>query len=167
MRLGDSVVGIALIRLHGMASHSQSSSLADFDYYNYTHSASSSLSNGSGPPQSSTQPRPLSREQVKQPVRKQTSLAQISVPSFSAFRSQASSIPVLSPHGTRRKHPPFPAHLPRAHSVSITEQASPRLVDPTSRPLSLDSPRLDPPTGFTTGISPPILEEDAPEQDER
>ena len=153
-----------------MASHSQSSSLADvdYDYYTYSHSASSSLTNGSVHPPATVllQDRP-SQAQVQQPVRKQTSLAQISVPSFSAFRSQVSSIPVLSPNGVRRRQPTFPAHSPRAHSLSIAEKASPRLVDPATRPLSVDSPTPQQLTGLAGVVLSPLTEETGLRQEER
>ncbi|KAK4508461.1 hypothetical protein PRZ48_002200 [Zasmidium cellare] len=59
-----------------------------------------------------------------------SSLAQIAVPPFSTFRSQ-----VPRPNAAFQHHP-----SPRAASFSLSEKASPRLADPSVRPLSLDSP---------------------------
>ncbi|KAF2162350.1 hypothetical protein M409DRAFT_27354 [Zasmidium cellare ATCC 36951] len=59
-----------------------------------------------------------------------SSLAQITVPPFSTFRSQ-----VPRPNAAFQHHP-----SPRAASFSFSEKASPRLADPSVRPLSLDSP---------------------------
>ena len=59
-----------------MASHSQSSSLDGYDYYAYSHSPSSSLTNNSYPPPTTTSQHP-GRTSQAQIVRKQTSLAQL------------------------------------------------------------------------------------------
>ncbi|KAK5137387.1 hypothetical protein LTR08_008965 [Meristemomyces frigidus] len=81
---------------------------------------------------------------------KKVSLAHISVPSFSAFRSQASSI------GSTPKRAPLPfkpLRSPRAASFSLAEKASPRLADPALRPLSLDSPLPQQPSGLASELS--------------
>jgi hypothetical protein len=102
---------------------------------------------------------------AQQPVRKQSSLAQIHVPSFRSF---ASSIPVPSPGTTKRKPAPFQlARSPRAASFSIAEKASPRLADPTSRPLSLDSPLLPQHNGQANVPSPPLTEDFTARQENR
>lgn len=77
------------------------------------------------------------------------SLAQIQVPSFSAFRSQ---LPV-TPSGTRLAH--HTAFEPARASYSRSEKASPRLADPPTRPVSVDSPQLLQPHQFGTGTVPP------------
>ena len=88
---------------------------------------------------------PTHRETVNAP------LAQITIPSFSAFRSQASSIPISSP--SKRNPLPFrPLRSPRAASFSLAEKASPRLADPTLRPLSLE-------TALPTELFPALSEE--------
>ena len=129
--------------------HSHSSSLAD-DYYAQYSPRSSVYSDQQ--PRTSVSPPPSQPLQV----RKQTSLAHIAVPSFSSFRSQASSIPIAS---QRKPAPLFqPSHSPRSASFSLAEKASPRLADPSSRPLSLDSPLPQQPTGQANIISPPLTE---------
>ena len=152
---------------------SQSSSLADIDYYGgaaayYSHSPSSSYSN------SSANPPPLrtgsaSREALPQSqqstsgVRKQTSLANIAVPSFSAFRNQVSGIPISSPStAVRRKPAPGQSQAsPRVVSFSAAEKGSPRLAEPGSRPYSIESPAIQNPTGLASVISPPLTEDEA------
>lgn len=102
----------------------------------------------------------------QQTVRKQASLAQIAIPSFSAFRSQASSIPVLSPSVAKRKPAPFqPLRSPRAASFSLAEKASPRLADPGLRPLSLDSPLPQQSLGRANELVPPLTDEFAGRQE--
>lgn len=133
-----------------MAEHySQRSSLADLDYYNgdttaATHSPSPSaysVDDSATYPGSSSHSRTASSQAPapQHSVRERTSLAHIAVPSFSAFRSQASSIPITSPSGTKRKPLPLKAHSP---SISLGDVPSPRLAQPPSRPFSLDSPRF-------------------------
>jgi hypothetical protein len=101
----------------------------------------------------------------EQTVRKQTSLAHIHIPSFRSF---ASSIPVPSPSTTKRKPAPFKlARSPRAASFSFAEKASPRLAEPTSRPLSLDSPKLTQHNGQSGILSPPLTEEFTARQEDR
>lgn len=97
--------------------------------------------------------------QQAQPVRQQPSLSNIHIPSFRSF---ASSIPVPSPKAPKRKPAPFQlsARSPRSASFSLAERASPRLADPTSRPLSLDSPLPQQPNGLATAISPRLTEQD-------
>lgn len=73
-----------------------------------------------------------------------SSLAQITVPAFSTFRSQ-----VPRPNAAFQHHP-----SPRAASFSLSEKASPRLADPSVRPLSLDSPL---PPLQEVGSSEPLL----------
>lgn len=136
-----------------MAGHSHTSSLAD-DYYTQSlsqYSHTSSLSNDSATALPYRAGSAFSQHQ--QPgVRKQASLASIHAPSFAAFRNQVSSIPV--------RNPAFqPARSPRAASFSLAEKASPRLADPSSRPLSLDSPLPQPPSGLAHVLSPPLTEE--------
>ncbi|KAK5120556.1 hypothetical protein LTR85_006212 [Meristemomyces frigidus] len=137
-------------------SHSHTSSFAD-DYY-------------TSPQEDTALEHPTTGYAAAHPqlqtVRKQASLAQISVPSFSAFRSQASSIPVSSPSAPKRKPAPFqPLRSPRAASFSLAEKASPRLADPASRPLSLDSPLPQQPSGRTNELSPPLTEDGAARQE--
>ncbi len=155
------------------ALHSQRSSLADIDYYNDTHSVSAYSDDASSRYPSALHSRspstqdPGQQQQYQQSVRKQPSLAQISVPSFSAFRSQASSIPISSPRGAHRKQLSFQAHTPRAHSLA--ELPSPRLVDPSSRPLSTDTVPQHPTglTKLTNVISPPASEASLANQEHR
>ncbi|KAK0336167.1 hypothetical protein LTR59_002135 [Friedmanniomyces endolithicus] len=94
------------------------------------------------------------QQQQPQALRQQTTLAQIHIPSFRSF---ASSIPVPSPKARERKPAPFQlsTRSPRAASFSLAERASPRLAEPTSRPLSLDSPLLPQSNGLAGTISPP------------
>ncbi|KAK4969233.1 hypothetical protein LTR28_001307 [Elasticomyces elasticus] len=91
-------------------------------------------------------------------VRKLKTLPRVVVPSFSAFRAQASSIPRLSP--VRAK--PLPLHpSPRSTSFSAAERPPPPLlrdVSSVSRPLSLDSPL---PRGLD-GASPSLADDFAP-----
>ena len=132
------------------ALHSHRSSLADLDYYNDTRSASAYSDDASSRYPSAYHSRAASTQEPGQySVRKQPSLAQITVPSFSAFRSQTSSIPTASPDTARRKQLPFQAHTPRAHSLA--ELPSPRIVDPSVRPLSLDT-GPHPPSGLSKVI---------------
>lgn len=147
-----------------MASHSQTSSQADVDYYNYysSHSASSSLSAGAvafpAPPTPSN-PTFAPQETSRKPT---GSLAHISVPSFSQFRSQVSNIP--SPTGTNRKQLPLQS---RPVSNSLTEKASPRLVNPTSRPYSLDYPPHLQSTGADNASPSPLAEKYTTRQPEQ
>lgn len=159
------------------SSHSQTSSFGDIDYYGgaaggvySSHSPSSSYSN------SSANPPPLrtgsaSREgfQSSTGVRKQASLANIAVPSFSAFRNQVSNIPVSSPSSNvRRKPAPGQSQSsPRVVSFSAAEKASPRLAEPGTRPYSLESPAIQGPTGLASVISPPLTEDDTTPQGDR
>ncbi|KAK4540559.1 hypothetical protein LTR36_009089 [Oleoguttula mirabilis] len=138
-------------------SHSHSSSFAD-DYYTSPHE-DTALEHPTG----------YASVPAQQPtVKKQASLAQISIPSFSAFRSQASSIPVSSPSAPKRKPAPFqPLRSPRAASFSLAEKASPRLADPASRPLSLDSPLPPQPTGQDNELSPPLTADLLGREEER
>ncbi|KAK1082413.1 hypothetical protein LTR48_006993 [Friedmanniomyces endolithicus] len=94
------------------------------------------------------------QQQQPQALRQQTTLAQIHIPSFRSF---ASSIPVPSPKARERKPAPFQlsTRSPRAASFSLAERASPRLAEPTSRPLSLDSPLLQQSNGLAGTVSPP------------
>jgi hypothetical protein len=142
--------------------YSASSSLAD-DYYNYT-------ADDLTPTESSTADAYYlqhddSRDQLPQHsdslspepahrVERKVSLANIAVPSFSAFRSQASSIPAYSPTKTSRHTGTFLAS-PRPTSSSVAEQPSPRLAEPSSRPYSLGSPLLQQPNGLANVPSPP------------
>lgn len=66
------------------------------------------------------------------------SLAQIQVPSFSAFRSQLPITPSSATPKPGQQHGLQPARA----SFSRSEKASPRLADPAARPLSVDSPQL-------------------------
>ncbi|TKA81466.1 hypothetical protein B0A55_02945 [Friedmanniomyces simplex] len=97
------------------------------------------------------------QQQQPQAVRQPTTLAQIHIPSFRSF---ASSIPVPSPRTQKRKPAPFhlSARSPRAASFSLAEKASPRLAEPASRPLSLDSPLPQQPNGLAGTVSPPPTE---------
>lgn len=127
--------------------HSSTSSLAD-DYYNYT---ADGLTPSDDPAdayylpqhdrdQQSPPPQHYAIPQSQTAVKKQNSLAQIAVPSFSAFRSQVSSIPVPR---TANRH-------------SVTFQPSPRLAEPASRPFSVDSPLPQQPSGLADIYSPPL-----------
>lgn len=80
----------------------------------------------------------------------------LSVPSFSAFRSQASHIPVLSP--VRRKPLPFNAS-PRAASFSHVATARQHDAELNARPLSIDSPLPKRSSGLSTALSPPLTGE--------
>lgn len=130
-----------------MAHSSQRSSLADEHYYVHdrSHSGSSDTrrntrgENGGHP---FSRPTHITRHpDVK--TQRISSHMSAPVPSFSAFRSQASSIPLPSPISTQRGPAEFNAmHSSRAASFSMAEKASPRLADPTLRPLSLDSPQV-------------------------
>ncbi|KAM0722998.1 hypothetical protein Q7P37_001196 [Cladosporium fusiforme] len=139
---------------------SSTSSFAD-DYYNY---ASDALSDDSYhrkqdsfplPPTTAAQP-----SQPQHSVKKHTSLAQISVPSFSAFRSQTSGIPITA---TRNRGSLLPS--PRPTSFSAAEKASPRIAEPASRPLSLDSPLPRHPSGLAYILTPPLTTETAGKQE--
>jgi hypothetical protein len=141
---------------------SSTSSIAD-DYYNYASDAQSddsyhrqqdSLDSFPLPPRSQPQSNPLPS------VKKQSSLAQITVPSFSAFRSQTSGIPATA---TRHHGSLLPS--PRPTSFSAAEQPSPRLVEPVSRPLSLDSPLPRQPSGLAYILTPPLTEESVGKRD--
>ncbi|KAK6443436.1 hypothetical protein LTR95_000263 [Oleoguttula sp. CCFEE 5521] len=142
--------------------HSTSSSLAD-DYYTYTADDLTPTDSSTAAdayylddhhqqhdqlPQHQTLPVASHRVEPLSAVRKQTSLANITVPSFSAFRSQAASIPT-------HRHPAAFLNSPRPISFSAVEQPSPRLTEPISRPLSLDS-ELPLYSGGVSGVpSPP------------
>ncbi|KAI7088935.1 hypothetical protein KC356_g2819 [Hortaea werneckii] len=97
-------------------------------------------------------------------VKKQTSLAHISVPSFRAFQQQASHISALSPNASTARLRPTqsssfqPTHSPRPASFSLAEKPSPRLADPETRPLSIASPLPQAPSGLATELSPPLTE---------
>lgn len=154
--------------------HSASSSLAD-DYYNYTAGDLTPTESSTAdayyldntttthhyPQQQQQKLYPVPHEQSHpQPpghIKKQASLANIAVPSFSAFRSQASSIPISSPGKANRLAGTLLAS-PRPTSFSAAEQPSPRLAEPTSRPLSLDSPLPLQPSGLANELSPPLTE---------
>lgn len=80
-------------------------------------------------------------------------MAQITVPSFSAFKDRASSIPVASPG--RRK--PLPKNAsPR--TTSLTHLASPSAYDANAhiRAFSIESPLPQLSTGLTTVLTPPL-----------
>ncbi|KAK3111173.1 hypothetical protein LTR53_013843 [Teratosphaeriaceae sp. CCFEE 6253] len=130
--------------------HSQSASFTD-DY----NTSSPTRDDASHDPAGDLEHTP----QHAQPARHQASLAKIHIPSFRSF---ASSIPVPSPSTRKSKPAPFhlPARSPRAASFSLAERASPRLADPSSRPLSLDSPLPQQPDGLATAIPPPSTEQD-------
>ena len=139
---------------------SSTSSLAD-DYYNY---ASDAQSDDEYHRQQDSFPLPPRPQQVQSNshagVKKQSSLAQITVPSFSAFRSQTSGIPTTA---TRKHSSLLPS--PRPSSFSAAEQASPRLAEPVSRPLSLDSPLPRHPSGLAYILTPPLTEESVGKRD--
>jgi hypothetical protein len=134
--------------------HHHSSLFADIDY-DEARSTSTYSAQGSSRYTSASHSRVASSqalgEEPQYPVRKQTSLAQIVVPSFSAFRSQTSSIPVVSPSGVKRKQLPLQSHSPRA--PSLAEIPSPRLADPGVRPWSLDSPLHHQSSGLANEVS--------------
>lgn len=79
------------------------------------------------------------------------SLAQIQVPSFSAFRSQ---LPI-TPSGATPRPGHHTALQPARASFSRSEKASPRLADPAARPVSVDSPQLLQPHQFGGRTLPP------------
>ncbi|KAF1356903.1 hypothetical protein BDV97DRAFT_20892 [Delphinella strobiligena] len=93
---------------------------------------------------------------------KRTSLAQIAVPSFSAFRDRASSIPVSSPVRRNYWRKPLPEHAsPRP--VSYSYGPSPALYDASAartaagtRPYSIASPLPQQSTGLSSVLSPPL-----------
>lgn len=133
---------------------SSTSSFAD-DYYNY---ASDAQSDDSYTQKQDSFPLPPSSQPQSQPhaaAKKPNSLAQITVPSFSAFRSQTSGIPVNATSRNRSSLLPSP----RPISFPTAQQASPRLVEPASRPLSLDSPLPRQPSGLASILTPPLTEE--------
>lgn len=140
--------------------HSSTSSLAD-DYYHYS---ADDLTPTEDPadayylPQHERDQPPAPQHQQhyaipqsQTAVKKQASLAQIAVPSFSAFRSQVSSIPVPR---TANRH-------------SATFQPSPRLAEPASRPFSVDSPLPQQPSGLAGIHSPPLTEDSVGKADIR
>lgn len=91
---------------------------------------------------------------------KHSSLASISVPSFSAFRAQASSIPVASP--VRRKPLPQTASPRVSANSSFAHLASPRSHDAglAYRPYSLgSSPPAREANGSYNVLSPPLTAE--------
>lgn len=97
------------------------------------------------PPSDSLPPPP---QQLSTSARKlASSLAQITVPPFSTFRSQ---VPRPNANAAFQHHP-----SPRAASFSLSEKASPWLADPSVRPLSLDSPL--PPLHEVGSSSEPLL----------
>lgn len=111
----------------------------DFDAHTptaigHTHTPSTTSSQQHQQQQQQHQPAPPLAPQ-QQTARKKASLAAINVPSFSAFRSNLPSAVKQPPHAAFHGQP-----SPRAVSFSLAEKASPRLAEPTSRPLSLDSP---------------------------
>ena len=170
--LGDPICSLPVAMT---SSHSPTSSLADFDYYGATAGPHSHSRDSSAYSSSSANPPPLRTTQSQQSgssstgVRKQTSLANISVPSFSAFRNQVSGIPVSSPsNSVKRKPAPGQSQSsPRVVSFSAAEKASPRLAEPGSRPYSLESPAIQQPSGLASVISPPLTEDDTTPQGER
>lgn len=99
-------------------------------------------------------------------VRKRESLAHISVPSFSAFRAQASHIPVVSP-SQRSRGDSLPS--PRATSYSGTARATnfQSFGQDKIRPFSLDSPLPPQPSGLANELSPPLTEDFAPKSGDR
>lgn len=129
------------------------SSFAD-DYYNYASDAQSDDSYHVKPDSFPLPPKSVPQSHPQPGVKKQTSLAQISVPSFSAFRSQTSGIPITA---TRNRGSLLPS--PRPTSFSAAEQASPRIAEPASRPLSLDSPLPRHPSGLAYILTPPLTTE--------
>lgn len=98
------------------------------------HTHTPSTSSQQDQQQQQQQPAPSLASQ-QQTARKKASLAAINVPSFSAFRSNLPSAVKQPPYAAFHGQP-----SPRAVSFSLAEKASPRLAEPTSRPLSLDSP---------------------------
>ena len=140
---------------------SSTSSLAD-DYYNYASDAQSDDEYHRQQDSFPLPPRPQPQVQSNSHagVKKQSSLAQITVPSFSAFRSQSSGIPTTA---TRKHSSLLPS--PRPSSFSAAEQASPRLAEPVSRPLSLDSPLPRHPSGLAYILTPPLTEESVGKRD--
>jgi hypothetical protein len=138
---------------------SSTSSLAD-DYYNYASDAQSDDSYHRQQDSFPLPPRSQLQSNSHAGVKKQSSLAQITVPSFSAFRSQTSGIPTTA---TRQYGSLLPS--PRPNSFSIAEQASPRLAEPVSRPLSLDSPLPRQPSGLAYILTPPLTQESVGKRD--
>jgi hypothetical protein len=141
---------------------SSTSSLAD-DYYNYASDVQSDDEYHRQQDSFPLPPRPQAAQVQSNShagVKKQSSLAQITVPSFSAFRSQTSGIPTTA---TRKHSSLLPS--PRPTSFSAVEQASPRLAEPVSRPLSLDSPLPRQPSGLAYILTPPLTEESVGKRD--
>lgn len=139
---------------------SSASSFAD-DFYNYASDAQSDDSYHRQQDSFPLPPRSAPNSSHHQSaVKKQTSLAQIAVPSFSAFRSQTSNIPVTA---TRNRNSLLPSSRPT--SFSAAEQSSPRIADPAARPLSLDSPLPRQPSGLAYILTPPLTTETVVKRD--
>jgi hypothetical protein len=141
---------------------SSTSSLAD-DYYNY---ASDAQSDDSYHRQQDSFPLPPTSTSTSHPnnnphaaLKKHSSLAHITAPSFSAFRSQTSGIPIIA----SRHQSLLPS--PRPTSSSAAEHPSPRLADLASRPLSLDSPVPRQPNGLAYIFTPPLTQESVGKRD--
>ena len=175
--------------------HHRTSSLADAyddDYYLYyddSHdtpsehqsATSTALARDTSPARGKTTPPPLpptaaaipsvhsAQHSTQQPRLHQqassSSLAPISVPSFSAFRKAVPSAVRLPDAAFHTPSQPSPS--PRAASFSLAEQSSPRLAEPVLRPQSLDSPLLphQPAAGFASGRIPHIQAEAAHPRD--
>ncbi|GAB7360996.1 hypothetical protein MBLNU230_g1039t1 [Neophaeotheca triangularis] len=143
--------------------HSRASSYADDYSMLYAEYDTPSHANSDSRPTSnvnatySSNAIPASGEPRSAQVRKQTSLAHISVPSFSAFKSQTSSIPLASPAAARlRSSSAFAS--PRANSFHLGI-SSPKAATPRDRPISLGSPLPQQPNGQAGVLSPPLTEE--------
>lgn len=122
-----------------------------YDHLPHHHRLSSTQSNGADLASSTRPPPPPATTTT---IKQRASLAHISVPSFSTFRSQASSVSDLH----RLTPDTFLSPSPRPASVSFLQQPSPRLADPPSRrPSSQSNPRTPHLSGFVP--SPPLSED--------
>ena len=140
---------------------SSTSSLAD-DYYNYASDAQSDDSYHRQQDSFPLPPTSTSHPNNNNPhahLKKHSSLAHITAPSFSAFRSQTSGIPIIA----SRHRSLLPS--PRPTSSSAAERSSPRLTDLASRPLSLDSPVPRQPNGLAYIFTPPLTQESVGKRD--
>ena len=76
-------------------------------------------------------------------------------------------IPTLRYLPTRRQGSRYHGSSPHSlistsPSLSFAEKGSPRFAEPTSRPLSLDSPQPQFPSGLSKELSPPLTEDKTP-----
>lgn len=106
------------------------------------------------PPHSTASDSASSTTALPETARKQTSLARIAVPSFSAFRAQVSSIPIAPPTVSASRRRPLQLSQPSPRSFSFAAEPSPRLIARAGRPFSLDTV-LSPPLPADPGAHHP------------